>query len=135
LFHLKRANPGKRRKNHDEGIRAGKPLSILHADVTIFRTLDNQKNYIYFVQDNFSRAILAQTVALECKATITLDNLSKVHELYLKPKGVNRCQLITDDGSEKSGPVNEWDDDSTAPCVEHLIAQRDIIFSNSMIEA
>ena len=135
LLHLKRTGPSKRRKNHDEGIRAGKPLSILHADVTIFRTLDNQKNYIYFVQDNFSRAILAQTVALECKATITLDNLSKVREVYLKPKGVDCCQLITDDGSENAGPVSEWVNGSTCPSIERLIAQRDIVFSNSMIEA
>ena len=40
------------------GIRASRPLQILHMDVTIFKPLDNTKVYIYFIVDNFSRAIL-----------------------------------------------------------------------------
>ena len=40
------------------GIRASRPLQILHMDITIFKPLDNTKVYIYFIVDNFSRAIL-----------------------------------------------------------------------------
>jgi transposase InsO family protein len=133
LLHLKRSDPAKRRKNHHIGIRASAPLQILHADSTVFKTADNQKNYIYLIQDNFSRAILGYRVAAECKAHYTFDNLQDVIRQYLVPAGISSCQLITDDGSENAGPVKELI--SAYPFLTHLVAQRDIEFSNSMIEA
>ena len=55
LLQLQRPSAAHRRKNHTAGLRAGSPLAILHADLTLFRTADNIKNYIYLIQDNFSR--------------------------------------------------------------------------------
>ncbi|WP_315814202.1 integrase core domain-containing protein [Paraflavitalea speifideaquila] len=49
--------------------------------------------------------------------------------------GVTSCQLITDDGSENYGPVSAITSSDLPPIIEHLIAQQDIEFSNSMIEA
>jgi putative transposase len=54
---------------------------------------------------------------------------------YLQPVGVENCQLISDDGSENHGPVKSFIEDSQSPSIQHLVAQRDIEFSNSMIEA
>ena len=125
----------KRRKNHHTGIRASAPFKILHADSTVFKTADNHKNYVYLVQDNFSRAILSYRVSRECKARITLDNLEAVRQQYLIPAGIESCQLITDDGPENGGPVIELVAKATGPAITHLIAQSDIEFSNSMIEA
>jgi putative transposase len=135
LLQLKRLSPLKRRKNHDTGIRALEPLQILHADTTVFRTGDNMKNYIYRIQDNFSRAILSYKVSRECKALIAFENLRIVHEQYLSKSVPDNCHLITDDGSENLGQVQHFISSSQFPAMQHLIAQRDIEFSNSLIEA
>jgi len=133
LLHLNRAPVSKRRKNHHAGIRAGAPLQILHADSTVFRTADNMKRYIYLVQDNFSRAILGYKVAITCKAQHTYDMLHSVFRQYLQPEHPPAIQLITDEGSENAGPVRQLVAHYSS--IKHLIAQRDIEFSNSMIEA
>jgi transposase InsO family protein len=135
LLNLKRSIPAKRKKNHHVGIRASAPFHILHADSSVFKTVDKVKNYIYLVQDNFSRAILSFRVAKECKAQISFENLESVLQQYLIPAGIETCQFITDDGSENAGPINELISSTIHPSITHLIAQRDIEFSNSMIEA
>jgi hypothetical protein len=135
LLNLRRALAQSRRKNHHTGIRASAPLHILHADVTIHKTADNCKNYVYLVQDNFSRAILKHTVALECKAQTTFENISAVKKEYLQPAGIEVCELVTDDGPENHGPVRDLVACADPPLLKQVIAQQDITFSNSMIEA
>lgn len=122
-------------KNHITGIRACAPLQLLHADVTVFRTADNQKTFIYLVQDNYSRAILSWQVSGQCKAEITLENLKRVYENHLKPSGNYDCSILTDGGSENFGSVKEFINASISPSLVHLVAQANIEFSNSMIEA
>lgn len=117
------------------GIRASAPLQIIHVDVTVYRTADNKKNYIHIIQDNFSRAILQCLVKITCVAQSTFELLENVHKEYLHPAGIENCQLISDDGSENYGPVKQFIKDSKCPAIQHLIALRDIVFSNSMIEA
>jgi putative transposase len=48
---------------------------------------------------------------------------------------MENCQLISDDGSENNGPVKDFIESSQYPFLQHLVAQKDIQFSNSMIEA
>lgn len=135
LLKLQRVKADHCRKNHHTGIRAEKPLQILHADATIIRTLDNAKNYLYLVQDNYSRAILVHQATQDCKAQYVFENLRNIKEQYLKPGGVDHGQLITDDGSENHGMVKLITNTKEPPFIEHLVAQLDIEFSNSMIEA
>jgi putative transposase len=135
LLQLKRKKVVSRRKNHAIGIRSDRPLGILHADLTLFRTADNVKSYIYLIQDNFSRAILCARVSLKYSAEITLKNLERVHDQYLAPAGIPYAQLVTDDGSENFGVVSDYVCNSRLPKIDHVIAQKDIVFSNSMIEA
>ena len=135
LLKLNRHRQAHRRKNHYTGIRACAPLQIIHADVTVFRTADNKKNYIHLIQDNFSRTILQWAVRTFCKAQTTFENLNTVYEKYLHPASRENCQLISDDGSENYGPVKAFIESTHYPTIQHLIAQRDIEFSNSMIEA
>lgn len=135
MLGLKRRITSHRRKNHQPGIRAHAPLQLLHADATIFRTADNEKNYIHLVQDNCSRAILGYKVAKECTAQNTFEVLKAVVQQYLIPSGTSSSQLLTDDGSENAGPVKSLTNQTTTPVITHLVAQRDIAFSNSMIEA
>jgi putative transposase len=135
LLKLNRSQLRNRRKHHHIGIRAIKPLQILHVDVTVFRTADNKKNYIHIIQDNFSRTILQWMIGTTCLAQSTFELLKNVHGEYLQTAGIENCQLISDDGSENYGPVKDFIKNSKYPEIQHLIAQRDIEYSNSMIEA
>lgn len=124
-----------RRKNHAAGIRATAPLNLIHADVTVFKTADNIKAYIYMVQDNFSRTILQYTVAPDCKAVTMMELLRTVHTKHLQNTAIESCQLMTDDGSENFGLVQDFLRLAHNPALNHIVAQRDVEFSNSMIEA
>lgn len=103
--------------------------------ITVFRTLDNVKNYIYLVVDNYSRSILAWEVAFDCKAKYVFENLLRLIREHLQPAGILSCQLISDDGAENYGPVKTLVNQPRQPYIEHLIAQCDIEFSNSMSES
>ncbi|GAC1592056.1 MAG: hypothetical protein NVS3B8_05740 [Chitinophagaceae bacterium] len=96
---------------------------------------DNSKAYIYLVQDNFSRAILSFRAALECKAQYAFENIKYVHEHFVVPTGISNCSLVTDDGSENHGEAAKFVNSSISPEIKHLIAQKTIVQSNSMIEA
>lgn len=135
LLQLKRASAKHRRKNHHTGIRVTAPLELLHTDVTIFKTADNIKAYIYLVQDNFSRTILGYSVSHECKAHHLFELLKKLYDENLHTNNFRSCLLMSDDGSENYGPVQEFLQNSQEPEIKHIVAQRDVEFSNSMIEA
>lgn len=120
-----------RRKNHSTGIRAENPLQILHADITLFRNTDGALSYIYFIQDNHSRSILQYAVSDQKKASTLIELIRKVYHQYLLPSS-SAFVLLTDGGTENQSVSKHFAD--TLPPLEHLIAQKDIIFSNAMIE-
>jgi transposase InsO family protein len=112
------------------GIRASRPLQLLHMDVTIFKPLDNTKVYIYFIVDNFSRAILNWKASIEYSSSIAMTVLKEaiqIHGIRLDTK------LVTDGGPENHGEVSTFV--SNRENLKQLIAQKDIIQSNSMVEA
>jgi hypothetical protein len=132
---LERLKAVSRRKNHQIGLRASKPFEIIHADATLLRLKDNSRAFIYIIQDNFSRAILSFRYSLENRALHCFENLKYVHEHFLSPSGVAQCSLITEDGSENHGEVLKFTNNCQSPAIGHLIAQKTITQSNSMIEA
>ena len=123
-----------RRKKHSIGIRAIKPKQIIHADVSILRLLDNSKAYIYLIVDNYSRKILGWRVSRFYKSSIMFENLKEVYEKYKLEQLLPFCDLLVDDGVENKGAVDEGIINEPL-FINKLIAQKDIIFSNSMIEA
>ena len=135
LLGLVHSLPSNRRKNHKTGIRALIPKEIIHADLTIYRPLDNIKVYISIIMDNFSRFILGWKASLKPTAKLCLDNLKQVYDNYLNPIHPNNSvELIVDGGSENNNEsVNTFISDIDG--LQKLIAQKDIIFSNSMVEA
>ena len=135
LLKLERSKAISRRKNHQIGIRASKPLEIIHADVTALTLKDNTRAFIYLGQDNFSRAILSYRCAREHKAQYSLENLKYVYHNFLARSGIGHCSLITDDGSENHGEATKFLKACQSPEIAHLIAQKTITHSNSMIEA
>ena len=134
LLGITRDKPLHRRTNHKIGIRAQKCLEIIHADITEFKTANNRKAYVYLIIDNYSRAILSWRVSYLRKASIAFENIEKVCMQYLIPFNVEACRLITDDGIENCGIASGIIKESKYPALEHLVAHKNIDFSNSMIE-
>ena len=130
LLHITRKRVRKTKKYNT--IKASAPFEILHMDLTLFKTLNSVKHYIYVIRDNFSRAILACDATLKydsAKATETLREVMVKYNLTGK-----QGTLITDDGSENKGEVINFLKEHCA-FWKHEIAQLTIPESNSVIEA
>jgi transposase InsO family protein len=110
------------------GIRATRPNEYWHTDVTVIRLVDDTKAYLHAVIDNFSRRILAWRLAKRLAPTTTCE--------ILKEAGKNLDQtptVVADSGVEN---VNAGVDQLMADgVVRHVLAQVEVSFSNSMIEA
>lgn len=121
-----------KKKKPCKGIRSSRPFELLHMDTMIYRMKNLTRVYIHFITDNFSRAILGHRISLEWNSQHTVENLKAVckkHTLYYQP-----LFLMCDDGSENKGEVNDF---LAQPEVKmkRVIAQIEISFSNSMVEA
>jgi putative transposase len=57
-------------------------LKVLHQDITIFKTMNGVKHYIYVIRDNFSRAILACKVATEYNSEVARQTLEQVLQKF-----------------------------------------------------
>ncbi len=121
----------KEQKKKYNPIRASAPLKILHMDITLLKTAENQRLYLYILQDNFSRAILSWTLSTEYGAAIALHNLKKGVDNNQSQK--EDTMVICDDGSENKGLVKTYLEEQ--PSMQKVIAQKDIVQSNSMVEA
>jgi transposase InsO family protein len=99
-------------------------------DVSIFRPSDYSRVYLYFILDNFSRAILGWKASLQYSSEIAFENLKEVCNKY--DLSNSSVQLVVDDGPENNGCVNDF---LSIPGIQlkKLIAQVDIRQSNSMI--
>ena len=124
------------RKLHYKGIRASSPNEVLHADITLFKNLDGSVSYIYFIMDNFSRYILSFAVETCVSAEIMLANLKKAFEKicsFYEDFIYSIVNLVTDGGPENQNmTVKEF---VLEKGFHHFIAKKDIICSNSMVEA
>lgn len=125
------------RKNYPVGIRAEKPLQKIHADVTIFRPLDNTKVYIYIIMDNRSRFIFSWRTARESSGKICAENLQKTYIKYLQSSisDIKPVEFIVDGGSENNNADVDKFLEEIKGAIQKLIAQKDIIFSNSIVES
>ena len=112
------------------GVRATRPNEIWHIDLSIVRLLDGTKAYIHAVIDNFSRKILAWTVATRLDPTATCQVLLAAGK-HLVSAG--RPDLYADSGVEN---VNAAVDATLwSACLNRILAQVEVAYSNSMIEA
>jgi transposase InsO family protein len=110
------------------GIRATHANEYWHIDVTVIRLLDDTKCYLHAVIDNFSRRILSWRLAKQLAPTTTCE--------ILQEAGNNLDQtptVVADSGVEN---VNARVDQLMADgVVRRVLAQVEVSFSNSMIEA
>lgn len=113
-------------------LKSYKPNEVWCADVTILKTLDGNKHYIHFLMDHFSKIILGYTVENSSKPKAIKDLLENA---YLKYRTTDTIKFVTDGGVENTNSTVKHFLNSTNKEVKHLIAQKDIPFSNSKIEA
>jgi putative transposase len=110
------------------GIRASKANEIWHVDTSIIKLLDGTKTYLCAVIDNYSRRILGWKLSKSFDATAPASLLEQAaKDLPEIPKA------MVDSGIEN---LNQHVDALVERNLIHrVIAQIDIMFSNSMIEA
>lgn len=109
-----------------------RPNEIWCADVTILKTADDKKHYIHFLMDHYSKMILGYSVE-NSSSPKAIKNLLK--DAYLKHKNNEPITFETDGGMENVNIRVQEFLTSTNHDIKHLIAQKDIPFSNSKIEA
>ncbi|MFC4636453.1 transposase [Dokdonia ponticola] len=125
-------NKPRRKKSDDyHPVRTSKPNEIWCADVTIFKTVDNVKHYIHFLIDHYSKMILGYRIEKSASA-IAIKSLIQNACIEHQPE---KLQFLTDGGSENvNATVANFINSPDIP-IKHIIAQNDVVFSNSMIEA
>jgi transposase InsO family protein len=113
------------------GIRARAPGELLHLDVTIIRLLDGTRAYLHAVIDNYSRRILAWRLEDRLGSGGTCRILREaVVQLNDCP---GNAVIVADSGSENvNGDVDDLLDGEK---LTRVLAQVEVTFSNSMIEA
>ena len=122
-------------KKRDEykSITTQKINQVWHADITLYKTVKGNVYYIYTIMDNFSRKVLHWTVATRVCANIRLNSIKKALEHINLPHDTIR--LVTDGGPENDNLTIKEFLNNCQVNIHHQIALRDIISSNSAIEA
>ena len=121
------------RKHRRRGsVAATRPNQVWHLDVTFVRTLDNVKAAVQLVQDNFSRKIIAWNVSLTVSGLNTAELLRKAYATVRRIP-TESIDLVVDGGAENNNADVEHLIEPLP--LKKLIAQVDIVCSNSMIEA
>ena len=125
-------NRPRRKKSDDYNpVRTSHPNQIWCADVTIFKTTDNTKHYIHFLIDHYSKMILGYRIEKSSSGTAIR---SLIQNSFYKNRPTN-LKFLTDGGSENINVKVAHFINSPSIPIKHIIAQRDVVFSNSMIEA
>jgi transposase InsO family protein len=112
------------------GVRASRPNEIWHIDTSVIKLIDGTKVYLQAVVDNFSRKILAWAVTERFDPSNTCQVLLAAGK-HLVDAG--RPLMYADSGVEN---VNgEVDDTLFSACLDRILAQVEVGFSNSIVEA
>ena len=112
-------------------MRATKPNEYWHIDVTIIKLLDGTKVYLHAVIDNLSRRILSWKVAPRLEPQNTCAVLVEAAKT-LPPKD-QPATVVADSGGENvNGAVDAL---LGLGRLRRVLAQAEVDFSNSMIEA
>jgi len=114
-----------------EGVRATEPDELWHIDTTVIRLIDGTKVYLHAVLDNFSRRILAWRVTERFEFATTVAILQEAVRGTVSAEDLPT--LVADGGVEN---VNAGVDGLIeSGLLRRVIALKDVMFSNSMIEA
>jgi transposase InsO family protein len=113
------------------GLRTTRPDEAWHIDVTVIKLLDGTKLYLHGVIDSFSKRILSWRLSPRLMATSCAAVLSDALKNSISEDNVPAA--VVDGGSENFN--GEVDDLVNRGLLRRLLAQTDLRFSNSAIEA
>lgn len=112
------------------GIRASRPNQYWHIDASILRLVDGTRVYLHAVIDNYSRRILGWCVEERLNPLNTFEVISKAAANVDEPLAAD---VVMDAGVENlNGTVDGLFDSGQ---LRRVLAQVDVTFSNSLIEA
>ena len=118
-------------KRPKEGVRAREPDELWHIDTTVIKLIDGTKVYLHAVIDNWSRRILAWRVAERLEVASTVAILREAARDAVSAENIPT--LVADAGVEN---VNtDVDGLIESGLLSRVLALKDVMFSNSMIEA
>ncbi len=123
----------KKKKPYPKGILAVSPNQIWHADITVVKSLDGIKNYVYLLMDNYSKYIINWRVEPVVSGEIRTQTIKEGYQEHIK--GCKNLQLIMDGGPENNNHNMDNYIDSDGINISKLIVLKDIPYSNSLIEA
>ena len=130
-FKWKKSKQRKYRNKDGIGIRASEVNQIWHIDISVMKLIDNTKVYVQAIIDNYSRYIVAWNVF----ARVTGENTKELLRIASESLPVKKVKLLCDAGVEnRNDKVDDLLNLKDSP-LDRIIAQVDIHFSNSMIEA
>jgi len=116
-----------------EGLRATRPNEYWQIDATVIRLTTGIRIYLQAVIDNFSRRILAWRVSETLSSATTRELLIEASKGLPDESANANVLVVSDGGSENFGEVDQLLRDSSS--LSRVLAQIDIISSNSLIEA
>jgi len=120
-------------KTNRIGVRAKAPNEIWHIDVTRMKLPNNEKYYIQTIIDNYSRYVVAWNVSDKMTGIKTSGLIQEALKVVSQDSTIKVPNLFVDGGFENINEhverlINEG-------AIERTIAQVDVSFSNSMVEA
>jgi putative transposase len=122
-----------KKKKYTTGISAHRPNQVWHADITIVKTKDNIKHYVYLLMDNFSKFILTWRIEPYISGKVRMETISEAYNEYgSESEGID---LVFDGGPENNNDEMKAFVDKEGVRINPLIALKDIPYSNSLIEA
>ena len=110
-----------------------RPNEYWQIDATVIRLTTGIRIYLQAVIDNFSRRILAWRVSDTLSSATTRELLIEASKGLPDDSATAKVTVVTDGGSENFGEVDHLLKDSSS--LRRVLAQIDIISSNSLIEA
>jgi transposase InsO family protein len=121
-----------------KGFRATRPFEWLHVDVTHVQTQNDGVQYVAFIKDNFSKALLGyKSISHRPNSNFIRDLFEETFIKYHLLDASDQINILSDGGSENKGSLIEWINQISAPpVVRKLTAKTDEFpFSNSMAES
>ncbi|MCH2229648.1 MAG: hypothetical protein MK105_04825 [Crocinitomicaceae bacterium] len=129
----------KRAKNEKriKGFRATRPFEWLHVDVTYVQTQKDGTQYVAFIKDNYSKALLGyKSAPVRPDSGFIRDLFEETFIKYKLYDATDQINILSDAGSENKGSLIDWVNQIDHPVVQKLTAKTDEFrFSNSMSES
>jgi putative transposase len=118
------------------GLVATMPNEYFHVDSTYYPLIDGKKICISFVMDNYSKMILGFHVAEDLSFEVVKTAFANAMKIVETHPHVRDSTLVADGGRENHHKkINEFIANITGRRITKITALKDILFSNSPVEA